>query len=367
MYKDTKFSLWCDFIERDFINAGFKDLISKGVINGATSNPAIFKSAFLTSQAYKETITRYSKKKSPKELYEILATQDIKTAAYKLLTNYANGDDGFISIEVDPELFDDSVMSVKEGKKLFNAIKMPNVMIKLPACERGYLAMSELVKKGINVNATLVFSTEQVKCCLDAFEKGLKGYKKRYPNAPQPECVISVFVSRFDRALNEKLKAASIECDKYGIYNATLAYYQVEERGLKNVRALFASTGVKEGKLAKDYYIDELLFAHSVNTAPLDAIKAFEARDHKAKKPVDKASIEKFFDACQKAGVKYDQVCKELFSDGIRSFKEAFKEIMDALATPNIKASKSDQEAKEQKPSTDKKDAKAAKSSKKSK
>ena len=66
MYKDTKFSLWCDFIERDFINAGFKDLISKGVINGATSNPAIFKSAFLTSQAYKETITRYSKKNHQK-------------------------------------------------------------------------------------------------------------------------------------------------------------------------------------------------------------------------------------------------------------------------------------------------------------
>lgn len=336
MYKDTKFSLWCDFIERDFINAQFKDLIAKGVINGATSNPAIFKSAFLTSKAYKESINRYIKKKTPKELYEILATQDIKASAYKLLTNYANGDDGFISIEIDPKLFDDSVMSLKEGKKLFNSIKMPNVMIKLPACERSYIAMSELVKKGINVNATLVFSQEQVKSCLNAFFKGLKGYKKRYPNAPEPECVISIFVSRFDRALNDKLKAAGIECDKYGIYNATLAYYQIEECGLKNVRALFASTGVKDARLAKDYYIDELLFSHSINTAPLDAIKAFQARDHKLKKPADKDTISKFFVACQNAGIKYESVCKDLFNEGIRSFKEAFDDILVSIKNNEI-------------------------------
>lgn len=336
MYKDTKFSLWCDFIERDFINAQFKDLIAKGVINGATSNPAIFKSTLLTSKAYKESINRYIKKKTPKELYEILATQDIKASAYKLLTNYANGDDGFISIEIDPKLFDDSVMSLKEGKKLFNSIKMPNVMIKLPACERSYIAMSELVKKGINVNATLVFSQEQVKSCLNAFFKGLKGYKKRYPNAPEPECVISVFVSRFDRALNDKLKAAGIECDKYGIYNATLAYYQIEECGLKNVRALFASTGVKDARLAKDYYIDELLFFHSINTAPLDAIKAFQARDHKLKKPVDKDTISKFFVACQNAGIKYESVCKDLFNEGIRSFKEAFDDILVSIKNNEI-------------------------------
>ncbi len=336
MYKDTKFSLWCDFIERDFINAQFKDLIAKGVINGATSNPAIFKSVLLTSKAYKESINRYIKKKTPKELYEILVTQDIKASAYKLLTNYANGDDGFISIEIDPKLFDDSVMSLKEGKKLFNSIKMPNVMIKLPACERSYIAMSELVKKGINVNATLVFSQEQVKSCLNAFFKGLKGYKKRYPNAPEPECVISVFVSRFDRALNDKLKAAGIECDKYGIYNATLAYYQIEECGLKNVRALFASTGVKDARLAKDYYIDELLFSHSINTAPLDAIKAFQARDHKLKKPVDKDTISKFFVACQNAGIKYESVCKDLFNEGIRSFKEAFDDILVSIKNNEI-------------------------------
>ena len=252
------------------------------------------------------------------------------------MTNYANGDDGFISIEIDPKLFDDSVMSLKEGKKLFNSIKMPNVMIKLPACERSYIAMSELVKKGINVNATLVFSQEQVKSCLNAFFKGLKGYKKRYPNAPEPECVISVFVSRFDRALNDKLKAAGIECDKYGIYNATLAYYQIEECGLKNVRALFASTGVKDARLAKDYYIDELLFSHSINTAPLDAIKAFQARDHKLKKPADKDTISKFFVACQNAGIKYESVCKDLFNEGIRSFKEAFDDILVSIKNNEI-------------------------------
>jgi len=105
--RDMNFSLWCDFIERDFLENDFLNLIDSKIINGATSNPAIFKSSFLGSNAYKKTIEE-NKRRGAKEIYELLATQDIKIAAYKLIKNFAEDDDGFVSIEVDPNLCDDA-------------------------------------------------------------------------------------------------------------------------------------------------------------------------------------------------------------------------------------------------------------------
>lgn len=320
------FSLWCDFLEKDFINTDFSSMINSGKISGATTNPAIFKSAF-GSAAYKEDIARI--KKEPRKIYELLAANDVKSAAFKLLTNYANGEDGFVSIEVEPDLFDDGVGSFERGKRLFNLIKMPNVMIKIPANEQGYFAMRELVKRGINVNATLVFSIEQVRECLKAFKKGLKSYKKRFEGSKEPECVISVFVSRFDKELENELKAANLDPLKYGIYNASKAYYEVESFGLSNVRTLFASTGVKSPNVSGDYYIKELAFEHSVNTAPLDALNS--AGDVSIINPPSKEIIDEYFAKANEAGINYEKVCYKLFYAGISAFKEAYASSLQAL------------------------------------
>ena len=322
------FSLWCDYLEKDFINGDFASMIKEGKISGATTNPAIFKTAF-ESAAYSEQIASLKGKKEAKKIYELLAMNDVKNAAFKLLTNYANGEDGFVSIEVRPELFDDGVGSLDEAKHIFNAIKMPNVMMKIPASEQGYYAMRELVKRGINVNATLVFSLEQAKECLKAFEKGLKSYKKKFPNTKEPECVISVFVSRFDRELEESLKKAGLDHMKYGIYNATSIYYEIEAYGLNNVRTLFASTGVKDGKASPDYYIKELAFERSINTAPLDALKATNSIN--VITPISKEVIEEYFTKAAAAGINHEKVCAKLFSDGISAFKEAYAQSINAL------------------------------------
>lgn len=127
--KRLKFSLWCDFVEKSFLETEFVELIDKGIINAATSNPAIFKSAFLGSKAYADAKAAL-KGKAPKEIYEALAIDDIKLAASKLLASYEKGDDGFISIEVDPLLCDDAQATIEEGRRLFKAIGYPNVMIK---------------------------------------------------------------------------------------------------------------------------------------------------------------------------------------------------------------------------------------------
>ncbi|MGC9351775.1 MAG: transaldolase family protein, partial [Sulfurovum sp.] len=129
--RELGFSLWLDFIERDFLQNEFSSMIEKGIINGATSNPAIFASAITTSPAYKEQLESLAGK-SAKEKYEALAIQDIKTAAEALRGNYEEGNDGYISIEVDPFLSNDTAGTVEEGKRLFEAIGEPNVMVKVP-------------------------------------------------------------------------------------------------------------------------------------------------------------------------------------------------------------------------------------------
>ena len=115
--EDVKFSLWCDFIERDFLKDGLNRLIDEKIVNGATSNPSIFKNAFLTSPAYKEDIEKL-KGKGAKEIYETLAVKDIQTSADLLKDLYKNDDDGFISIEVDPTLCDDAEATIKEARRL---------------------------------------------------------------------------------------------------------------------------------------------------------------------------------------------------------------------------------------------------------
>lgn len=318
------FSLWCDFVERDFIKDDFVDLLQKGVVNGATSNPAIFKNAILNSPAYKEQKELF-KDKDPKKIYEILATTDIRLAARSLLNNYIEEDGGFISIEVDPRLSDDEDGSYKEGKRLYSTIGMPNVMIKIPATKAGYGAMSSLLARGININATLIFSPSQTKECLEAIKEGTKLFKKRFgPEATLPSAVISIFVSRFDRLLDPNLEPKNR--GKVGIYNATKCYHIIENANLSNTKALFASTGVKGDEYEKSYYIDELMFKNSINTAPLDTIKAFLESKKELKTPLDLDEIDAFLD---KTDMK--SAYEKLLKDGLVQFEVAFDEILKEL------------------------------------
>lgn len=331
MYKnDIKFSLWCDFVERSFLEGEFGDLIEKKIVNAATSNPSIFKSAFLGSPAYTEDKAKLHGK-SAKEMYEALAIGDIQRAAKKLLPLYEKGDDGFISIEVDPFLCDDAEATIEEGKRLFKAIGYPNVMIKVPATEEGFIAMEALLGEGINVNATLIFSDLQTKYCLEAFARAnetlvKKGTKKL------PQAVISIFVSRFDRKLDEHLKKIDFILSRVGIMNAMRAYELIQNAQLPNVRALFASTGVKGDELSPDYYIRELLLPNSINTAPLGTIKAFIGSSKECEAIELRSDwIENFFHSLAANGVDMNVVCDELMDEGLSAFKDAFVEILDEL------------------------------------
>jgi len=320
---EARFALWADFIERTFLDEGFKELIAKGIINGATSNPAIFKNAILTSPAYKEQLSTLSDL-SPKEKYEALAIYDIQKAADILRPLYDNGDDGYVSIEVDPFLCDDTEATIAEGVRLHRNIHRPNVMIKVPATEAGYGAMEALASQGIPVNATLIFSADQALKCAKAFEKASK--------KSSVDTVISVFVSRIDRAIDETLRSHGVRSGLMGIVNAADIYNRVEALGVPKCRVLFASTGVKGSEFRASYYIDELLAPNSVNTAPIATIDAYvSGGDRRLKLPMSAATIEEHQKNVAAAGVEMDTVIAQQIEEGLDAFKVAFTEILNAL------------------------------------
>lgn len=322
---DLKFSLWADFIERDYLDNEFKELIADGVINGATSNPAIFKNAILNSPAYKEQLSSLVGL-SPKEKYEALAIYDIQKAADILKPLYDKGDDGYVSIEVDPFLCDDAEATISEGKRLFDTIKRENVMIKVPATEAGYIAMEELSAVGIPVNATLIFKKSQAISCAKAFQSGVKR------NGAKVDTVISIFVSRIDRALDATLAQKSIPVALSGIYNTADIYAAIEEMNVEGCRALFASTGVKDDSLSAHYYVENLLAYNSVNTAPIDTIKAYKDNGKKEKVlPILNDKIQKHFALIAESGVDIDEVLDKQIAEGLEAFKDAFKEILETL------------------------------------
>jgi len=329
--RGINFSLWLDFIERDYLKNEFGKLLEQGIVNGATSNPAIFATAITTSPAYKEQLASLVGK-SAKEKYEALAIEDIKLAAQMLRPLYDAGNDGYISIEVDPFLCNDTKGTVEEGKRLFKAIGEPNVMVKVPATQAGYEAMTALMDEGISVNATLVFSPRQATQCFKAMTKGIQQCESF--GSCRVEGVISVFVSRFDRALDAELEACGIDPHKTGIYNAGKIYNMIEENGVPNIRALFASTGVKGDLLPANHYITELMASHSVNTAPLATIEAHLLTNPSETKevfPLDNKVINGYFMNLEDNGFDMEKIYKKLLNEGLVAFEESFKDMLEQI------------------------------------
>ena len=327
--RDINFSLWLDFIERDYLKNEFGKLLEQGIVNGATSNPAIFANAITTSPAYKEQLASLEGK-SAKEKYEALAVQDIKTAAQMLRPLYDEGNDGYISIEVDPFLCNDTQGTIEEGKRLFKEIGEPNVMVKVPSTQAGYEAMTVLMADGISVNATLVFSPKQATQCFKAMTKGISQGEQF--GSCRVEAVISIFVSRFDRALDVELEASGIDPHKTGIYNAAKIYNMIEDNEVPNIRALFASTGVKGDALTANYYIKGLMAAHSVNTAPLATIEAhLETNETGEALPIENSILNGYFMNLEDNGFNMDDIYKQLLDEGLVAFEESFKKMLEQI------------------------------------
>jgi transaldolase len=320
--QDINFSIWADYIERDFLLNDFQGMIDAGTVTGATSNPAIFKNAFLNSNAYESQKKELAELKG-KALYEALAITDIQMAADMLRPLYDAGNDGLVSLEIDPFFAEDIGESIQEGMSLFERIDRPNVMIKVPATSAGYEVMKTLMSKGIHVNATLIFSLDQAQKVIQAI---------RAAHAPKgTKSVISVFVSRFDRVIDDMVPSDLQRVA--GVFNASKIYNEIEAQNIDGLKCLFASTGVKDKtKYDESYYIEQLIGNNVVNTAPLDTIAAYKkSASTQVTLPRDNTELDNYFASLAEKEIDFSQIAKELLDAGLSQFKDAFSDIMKEL------------------------------------
>ncbi|MEO1942496.1 MAG: transaldolase family protein [Campylobacterales bacterium] len=312
--------IWADYLDREFLEGQFQEWVEEGFVTGITSNPAIFATAF-QKPFYREQIRRL-KGRGAKEIYEELAVGDIQRACDVLepIFRESGGRTGYASIEVDPNLIEDWKGTLDEGLRLWEKIGRPNLMIKVPANRAGYRAMEELSKRGINVNGTLVFSPSQA---METFEAIGKGRGKG---------VVSIFVSRFDRKLNSLLREKGLAPDRVGLFNGIKIYNQLLELGTNQIRPLFASTGVKQSYLPKDYYFSSLNLPEGILTLPLDVIEYLRGKEELEEGfQFQTRHIDSFFSFLSPAGINLQKVYQELFREGVEAFQNSFKSLLKGL------------------------------------
>jgi transaldolase/glucose-6-phosphate isomerase len=354
-------SVWLDYIRRSLIAQGeLKRLVEEDALGGVTSNPAIFEKAIDGSNDYASAIEEISKDPSltSKEVYELLAVKDIQDAADVLRPVYerTKGRDGYVSLEVAPNLAKDTAGTEEEARRLWAAVARPNVMIKVPATPEGLPAIRRLISEGININVTLLFAREAYEAVALAYIEGLEQRAARGLPIGSVASVASFFVSRIDilvdTQLQKKLEGASgperakIETllGKVAIANAKLAYQSYKKifagprwealsaKGAMTQRVLWASTGTKNPAYSDVLYVEELVGPETVNTVPPETLSAF--RDHGKVRPSLEADLEgaiSILDALETLGISLRKVTDDLLEDGLKKFVEPFTKLLAAV------------------------------------
>ena len=349
-------SVWYDYIRRSLITSGgLKALVDQGV-RGVTSNPAIFEKAIAGSQDYDAAIkTLIAEGRSVEGIYESLAIADIQMAADVLKPVYDNtgGYDGYVSLEVSPELAHDTPGTVAEAVRLFTVVARPNVMIKVPATPAGIPAIAELIGKGVNVNVTLIFGLENYGAVVEAYLSGLEQLAGTGPSVEGGHrvdgvaSVASFFVSRVDTAVDKALEAIG-NSDLQGtiaIANAKVAYARFQKlfsgdrwdrlasQGARVQRVLWASTGTKNPDYSDTLYVDELIGPDTVNTLPPSTLEAF--LDHGHIEPTLTAGVEEARSRLARLAdlnVRLGDVTKTLQDEGVDAFARPFRSLMASIA-----------------------------------
>jgi len=342
-------SVWLDFISRKLLTSGeLIKLIELG-LRGMTSNPTIFDKAISKSTDYDEDIRKLvSKGLSVEDIYEQLALKDIGIAADEMRKVYSetNGLDGYISIEVNPLLANNTEETIKQAKHLFKALGRPNIMIKIPGTEEGLPALTEVLGSGINVNVTLIFSTDSYKKVVEAFMAGLEKFDAAGGDISKLASVASFFVSRVDSAVDKELDAKGNKdlLGKIAVANSKIAFEISEEmfssdrwkklaaKGARKQRLLWASTGTKNPVYSDVLYIDELIGHDTVNTMPPDTIDAFI--DHgkielTLNKGIDEAKSQ--VKKLKELGIDPNKITDKLLVDGVKSFSDSFESLLKSL------------------------------------
>lgn len=341
-------SPWYDNVNREFVTGGeLARMMSLDGLRGGTSNPTIFEKAIGSGDSYDRQLRRLGAEgRDARELYwELLGTDvDMAADALEPVFQEQQGGDGFVSIELDPDLARDTDGSVEQAEWLFSRLRRPNVMVKVPGTREGLPAVEELVARGRSVNVTLIFSLRRYDEVVEAYLRGLERLADAGGDLSRVASVASFFVSRVDAETDRRLPEGHELRGGAAVANAKLAYelfrrrfagerwQLLESRGARVQRPLWASTSTKDPAYSDTLYVDELVGRDTVTTLADASVEAL--RDHgdpradAVEDGVDEARA--LFDRLAEEGVDFDDVTRFLEEDGVKQFSASFH---DALAT----------------------------------
>ena len=343
--------MWLDFVSRDLLRTGqLTRMIADDGLRGVTSNPSIFEKAIGHGDDYDELIreAEAAGDLDPGALFEGLAVHDIQEGADAMRSVYrqTQARDGYISLEVSPYLAMQTAESIEEARRLWREVNRPNLMVKIPGTPAGIPAIRTLIGEGININVTLLFSSEVYAQVADAYISGLESFAAKGGDPHQVASVASFFISRIDSLVDDLLDkqiasggdAARLGAlkGKVAVANAKLTYQlykkiysdprwqRLAQRGAQTQRLLWASTGTKNKAYSDVLYVEELIGADTVNTMPPATMDAF--RDHgrpRASIEEDVAGAQRVMDELPKAGISIEEVTSKLVADAVRLFADA--------------------------------------------
>ncbi|MGH7389418.1 MAG: bifunctional transaldolase/phosoglucose isomerase [Candidatus Rokuibacteriota bacterium] len=368
-------SVWLDYIRRSLITGGeLRRLLDEDGLRGVTSNPAIFEKAIAGSADYESQLEELARRRDldAKGAYEVLAVRDIQDVADILEPIYEQTGrrDGYVSLEVSPDLANDTRGTLDEARRLWATVARPNVMIKVPATPAGVPAIRDLIGDGINVNVTLLFALDAYEAVAEAYIAGLEALAARGGDPGRVESVASFFISRIDSLVDSLVEARLKTSDsaleqgllkgllgRVAIANAKLTYQRYKEiyrgprwaalaaRGARPQRLLWASTSTKNASYRDVIYVEELIGPDTVNTIPPATYDAF--RDHgrpRASLEDDLEDAHHTMDSLAESGISMKQVTDQLLGEGVKIFVDAFAKLLGAvkkrLATPSEKVTR---------------------------
>ena len=349
-------SIWLDYIQRSLVTSGeLKQLVDNG-LRGVTSNPAIFEKAIAGSNDYDEDLKQLiNTDQTIEQIYEALAIKDITLATDTLRSVYdsSSGKDGYVSLEVSPELAYETEKTIAEARRLFETVNRPNVMIKVPATPDGLPAITELIGSGVNVNVTLIFGLDNYKAVAGAYQSGLEKLAASGPEVKgghpigKVASVASFFISRVDTAVDKELGAIGNTelAGKIAVANSKIAYaeyknilqqprwQQLADKGARMQRVLWASTSTKNPAYPDNLYVDELIGPDTVNTLPPSTLESFIDHGRVAETLTQglqeaQSQVAKLADL----GIDLKAVTQKLQDDGVVAFARPFGKLLESIA-----------------------------------
>jgi transaldolase/transaldolase/glucose-6-phosphate isomerase len=356
--RDLGQSLWLDYIHRELITDGrLRRLIQDDGLTGMTSNPAIFEKAIVGGQQYDDDIAALaSAGKSANDIYEALSQYDVQSSAdeFRAVHDATGGIDGYVSLEVNPHLANDTDGTAAEARRLWRQLDRPNVMIKVPGTQAGLGAIRQLTSEGINVNVTLLFGLERYRAVANAYLEGLEWRVQRQQPVDHIASVASFFVSRIDTLVDPLLdqRHADTLRGRVAIANAKLAAVAFEElfggarfaalktRGARPQRLLWASTSTKDKRYSDVMYVEALAGAGTVDTLPLETLEAYRDHGQPALRLMDELDQARAVLAqLATAGISLDVVTAQLEREGVQKFIEPFDKLLASIESKHLAVS----------------------------